>query len=334
MKRTIILIGLIISIHQLFGQLSLQLNIDSQPADSIFFSNITQDREFQYIPYHHAIDIKLNGALNDMYNLTFYAGENKRMNQLWLNGGRVIIKGSFTGKVLQIDTVVGSDLYYTSLDFRSRFDKLLTQSPDSVAINNFLLGELRQNSDNLFSIEIARNFLMRNMGRKAELKKLFSVLINQRADIRDHLLNPYRKIENILTRNKIELARFQFYTTDGKLEPLVLSKDKRYLIDMWFVGCAPCIEQHKEIAGALTKLNAGNIDVIGISIDQDQAHWKKFLEKKKYGWLNVREIDDPAKKLRTDMLIESYPTYFLVDGEGKIIYRANAFQEVITYLKL
>jgi peroxiredoxin len=333
MKR-IFLILLIISGTPSFGQLSLRLSPSSLPADSIFFSNITQDREFQFIPYAQLLDIKLNEPLNDLYNLTFYTGQNKKMNQLWLDGESVVIKGTFTGKALEIDTVIGSDLYYTSIDFRTRFYQLMEQPTDSTVINDFLMNELKKNINNSFSIEISRNFFNRNSSRKDELRKIRSLLAGQNQAIRDHLLNPYRKIENLLTRNKIELAKFKFYTPEGKLEPLTTLKNKRYLIDMWFIGCAPCLEQHKEIAATLAVLTNNNIDVIGISIDRNQHPWKDFIQAKRYSWLNVRETEELEKQLRTDMLIDSYPTYFLIDGKGTILHRTNSFREMTTYLKL
>lgn len=315
------------------GQLVLQLK-GSARADSIFFSNITQDHEFQFVHYSSDITIKLNGSLNDLYNLTFYTGQDKKMNQLWLNGDRVTIKGTFTGKILEVDTVIGTSLYYKSLDFRKRFEKQMIQSADSTVINNFLLEELKQNLDNIFSIEIARNFFSRNVSRKDELKKLLSLLSGQDANIKKHLLNPYKKIENILTRGKLELGKFKFYSPEGKLASLTLATGKRYMIDMWFVGCAPCIEQHHEISNSLATLKNNNIEVIGISVDQNHDQWKNFLEKKKYGWLNVREIDKHEQRLRTDMLIESYPTYFLINDAGTILYRSNSFREMTAFLKL
>ena len=333
MKKALTLAIFIVLHTCCFGQLTLELK-GSALADSIFFSNITQDNEFQFIRYSDVLDIRLNGPLNDLYNLTFYSGVEKKMNQLWLNGDRVVLKGKFTGKILDIDTVIGSDLYYKSINFRKRFEYLLTQLADSITVNSFLLEGVKDNLDNPYSIEIARNFFMRNLSRKPELRKLRNLLESQDTSIRDHLFNPYLKIENILTRNKIELAKFRFYTPEGKLEPLILSIGKRYLIDMWFVGCAPCIEQHKEMASQLPVLKNNNIEVIGISVDQDQDQWKNFLKRKKYNWLNVRETDNHEQRLRTDMLIESFPTYFLIDSDGVILHRTNSFKEMTTYLKL
>lgn len=303
------------------------------PVDSIFFSNITQDNEFQFIPYSQSININLNGPLNDLYNFTFYGNTGKRMTTLWLNGTNVTVRGKFNGKKLEVDTVIGSELFYRSLDFRKRYDRLTENNADSASINSFLLDEIKRNIDNVFSIEIAQNFFSRNISRKEELKKAYMLLVSQDAAIRDHLLNPYRKIENILTRNRIDFSKFEFYTPAGKLEPLILTPGKRYLIDMWFIGCAPCIEQHKEIARKLELLKQQNIEVIGISIDQNQEQWAEWLSKKNYPWKNVREVDDYKKKLRTDMLIGVYPTYFLLDDIGKILYRSNAFDQILNHLK-
>ncbi len=307
--------------------------VASVPVDSIFFSNITQDNEFQFIPYSQSININLNGPLNDLYNFTFYGKTGKRMTTLWLNGTNVIVRGKFNGKKLEVDTVVGSELYYKSLDFRKRYNRITENKADSATINAFLLEEINRNINNVFSIEIAQNFFSQNISRKEELKKAYMLLVSQDVSIRDHLLNPYRKIENILTRNRIDFPKFEFYTPAGKLEPLILTPGKRYLIDMWFIGCAPCIEQHKEIARKLELLKQQNIEVIGISIDQNQEQWAGWLNKKNYPWKNVREVDDYKKKLRTDMLIEAYPTYFLLDDTGKILYRSNAFDQILNHLK-
>ncbi|MBL7832662.1 MAG: TlpA family protein disulfide reductase [Cyclobacteriaceae bacterium] len=314
------------------AQITLEVRADVA-VDSIFFSNITQDKEYQFIPYSPYRYIKMNGPINDLYNITFYGSTGKRMNQLWLNGTNVTIKGTFTGRKLEVDTVIGSDLYYKSLDFRNRYDQLKESKADSLAINTFLLNEIKENIGNVFSVEIGQTFFYRNMSRKPELTKLYTLLLHQDVGIRNHLFSPYRKIENILSRDKIDFSTFQFYTPEGKLEELTLSPEKKYLIDMWFVGCAPCIEQHKEILKKLEMLKHDNIEVIGISVDQQQQQWADFLTAKKYPWKNLREVDDYTKKLRTDMLIDSYPTYFLLDGSGKISYRANAFTEILKYLQ-
>jgi len=117
---------------------------------------------------------------------------------LWLNREKVIIKGEITNK-LNIDTVIGSDLYYKSIDFRKKYKELDETKSDSATINDFLLNELKKNIDNPFSIEIANQFFYRNINNKNELKKAYDILVNQEDAIKNHLVNPYKEIENMLT---------------------------------------------------------------------------------------------------------------------------------------
>ncbi|HMV08872.1 MAG TPA: TlpA disulfide reductase family protein [Cyclobacteriaceae bacterium] len=332
MKNAVLVLILSVSGFSLNAQITFDVKT-AVPVDSIFFSNITQDNEFQFIRYSPSLQIKLNRPLNDLYNFTFYGSSGKRMNQVWLNGDKIIIKGNFTGKKLEVDTVIGSDIYYTSLDFRKRYDLLIEHKADSATVNNFLLNELTRNLNHVFSIEIAQAFFYRNVSNKSELLRVYNILAGQDAAVRSHLLNPYPKIGKVLFQNSIDFRKFTFNNPEGKIETIALAPGKKYLVDMWFAACAPCIEQHKEITARLDVLKQNNIEVIGISIDQNQKQWAEFVTTKNYRWKNLRETDDPVKMLRTDMLIEVYPTYFLLDSNGNILFRSNSFREVTEHLK-
>jgi thiol-disulfide isomerase/thioredoxin len=314
------------------GDLTVYLETDTG-IDSIFFSDMAQAREYQFLKFSNPLHVAFTNPINDLYTLDFYTQKGFKRSVFWLRGESIVIKGRVSDKI-KIDTVIGSDLYYKSARFREAYAKLLTASADSTTVNSFLLSTLKQNLDNVFSIDVAQNFFYRNISRKHELKKIFPMLANQDTSIRNHPLSPYKKIEKLLTETKIDLTRFKFHTTDDRFEPLLLSPGKKYLIDMWFIGCAPCIEQHKSITENLPLLKASQIEVIGISIDQNHTQWKDFLKAREYGWLNVRETDEWEKKLRADLLIEMYPTYLLIDSEGNILHRANAFTEITNHLKL
>jgi cytochrome oxidase Cu insertion factor (SCO1/SenC/PrrC family) len=301
--------------------------------DSVLVANFTQDREFQFIPYKNALHITFNDSINDYYFLKFFTRKGALMCPLWLNGENVIIKGKITDKI-KIDTVIGSTLYYKSIDFRKKYKELNDSKTDVVTINNFLLNELKQNISNPFSIEIARNLFSRNISNKNELKTVYSILSTQEDGIRNSLMNPIKEIQKILVDDKVALSNFSFYDLDGKISSLKPKKGNKILIDFWFVSCAPCIKEHKEIANKLDLLNRNNIDLVGISIDDDHEKWKNYLKEKKYNWLNLREVNEPENKLRTEMLISTFPTYLLLDGEGNVLYRTNSFEEMEKYLKI
>jgi thiol-disulfide isomerase/thioredoxin len=313
----------------------LTLYFDSDiKVDSILVTNITQDREFHTVEYSDNININLNDSINDLYAINFFVGNDHRMVQLWLNGENLIIKGKVFDKIrIQVDTVIGSDLYNKSLDFRQKYKDLLTDKPDSTFINNFLIAELKKEINSPFSIEIAQNFMSRNISNANELKKLFTVLSLQNDLIKNHLLNPYRKLENILSVTEIDFSKYKFYDRDNTLTSISLSdNNKKYLIDFWFIGCAPCIQDHKSIVKKLNSLNDKNVEIIGISIDRDQEQWKEFLNEKQYPWKNYREVDELESRMRTKMMIDVYPTYLILDSKGFILYRSNGFSDIEKYL--
>lgn len=314
------------------SDLNLYLETDLE-IDCVFVSNITQDREYQYIPYSDTLRINFNDSINDLYNISFITKERKIMNTLWLNGESLIVKGIITNK-LKIDTVIGSDLYYKSIDFRKKYKELDEKKSDSATINDFLLNELKKNVENPFSIEIADKLFYRNISKRNELKKVYDILVNQEDAIKNHLINPYRKIEKMLTDDKVDLSKFLFYDTEKKLTTIKPKKGKKILIDFWFIACAPCIKDHQLIVNKLEWIKSNNIELIGISIDKNHEEWKEYLKEKNYNWLNLRELNLPEKMLRTNMLISAFPTYLLIDSDGNILYRANSFNEIEKHLNM
>ena len=304
------------------------------PIDSIFISNITQDREFQFLSYSNPLHITLNDSINDLYNVNFYTKKGLIMNQMWLNGKKIIIKGSVSNKSVKIDTVIGSSLYYKSIDFKAKYKNLLENyTQDSTKVNNFLINELKNNIDNPLSIEIAEKFRFRNLNRSDELKKVFQLLSTQNYMLKQHLLNPYSKIENLLSLDKIDFSEYLFYDNENILSQINLPESEFYLVDFWFVSCPPCIKDHKLIKNKIEWLKDNDIQLIGISTDNNQEKWGNYLNKEKFKWINYREQEDYNKRITTQLLINVFPTYLLLDKEGRIIRRSNSFIEIEEFIK-
>jgi uncharacterized protein YcfL len=99
------------------ADVNLYLDTDAE-VDSVFVSNITQDREFQFLPFAKTMHVEFKDSINDLYNINFYTKKGFVMNQMWLNGENIIIKGKIKEKKFVVDTVIGSDLYYKAIGFR------------------------------------------------------------------------------------------------------------------------------------------------------------------------------------------------------------------------
>ncbi|MCC1483095.1 TlpA family protein disulfide reductase [Winogradskyella immobilis] len=316
------------------GDLNIYIKTD-QVIDSVFVSNITQDREFQFLPYSDTLHIKFNDSINDLYNIWFYSKGKQHAGldgQLWLKGKNIIVKGTFNDG-FKLDTIIGTDLHYKAQEFRAKLSELYKNKTDSTTIDNFLLSELKKNINSPLSIEMSQNYFFRNQGNREKIQTIYDVTKTQSDAIKTHLFNYFDKFENILTVNKIDISQFQFLNIKNELSNITLDSNKKHLIDFWFVNCPPCIKDHKLIKKEkLDLLKKHNVELVGISTDSDQYLWSNYLKNADYPWKNYRETNDYDNRLSENMLISVFPTYLLVDHEGNILKRSNAFYEIENFL--
>jgi peroxiredoxin len=306
----------------------------SMKIDSLFISNITQDREFYFIPYSDTLKVKFKDSINDLYNIWFFA-EGKQYSgpstQVWLNGENVIIKGTFDKK-LNIDTVIGSDLYYKGKEFQKGYRNLYKSKANSEEIDEFLFNFAKDHLDTPLSLQAADYYLFRNKNDKEKVLGLKKLIDNQPNQFKDHLaFQIHQTIDKILSQTKIDLTKYKFQNENGQITSIKLNENKRYLLDLWFVNCPPCIKDHKSFLNEPQLLSENNIELIGISTDSKNEVWSNFLKKKKYPWKNYRQANY-KESLTKDMLISVFPTYFLMEGNGKIIQTFNAFDDVKQYI--
>jgi thiol-disulfide isomerase/thioredoxin len=86
------------------------------------------------------------------------------------------------------------------------------------------------------------------------------------------------------------------------------------LVDFWAAWCGPCRKKHPEMV-ALAADAAGQLEIIGISIDEDRTAWEKAILEDGLPWLNL--LDD-KKILQEEMGIQVIPINYLLDREGII----------------
>ncbi|MGL4582639.1 MAG: peroxiredoxin family protein, partial [Flavobacterium sp.] len=65
--------------------------------------------------------------------------------------------------------------------------------------------------------------------------------------------------------------------------------------------------------------NAKGFDIIGYSIDKDEAAWKKAIEMDKLTWTQVSNLKFWEDPIIPAYGIEGIPANYLVDGNGTII---------------
>ncbi|MDR2284348.1 MAG: TlpA family protein disulfide reductase [Sphingobacterium sp.] len=88
------------------------------------------------------------------------------------------------------------------------------------------------------------------------------------------------------------------------------------LLDFWATWCGPCMAQIPHIRALHEKFS--NVQVIGISADQDSSKMKNAIAGNQMKWTHVW---DENRLLATQLNVLAYPSLILIDRSGKIVYR-------------
>lgn len=105
---------------------------------------------------------------------------------------------------------------------------------------------------------------------------------------------------------------------DGKKTTLAeLYKGKKYvLVDFWASWCKPCRKEIPNIKKIYDKHKANGFDIVSVSIDENEAQWRKAVEKEAMVWPNLRDTD---KSIAKNYHVSSVPTMYIIDGNGRLV---------------
>jgi peroxiredoxin len=104
----------------------------------------------------------------------------------------------------------------------------------------------------------------------------------------------------------------------GQTISLSSFKGKVVLIDFWASWCMPCRKNNPNLVALYKKFKEEGFEILGVSIDKDNADWKTAIEKDKLTWTQVVDNAGWNAQSTIDYGIEGIPASFLVDQEGII----------------
>ena len=96
----------------------------------------------------------------------------------------------------------------------------------------------------------------------------------------------------------------------------VISQNKLTLVDFWASWCGPCRHENPVVKAAYEQFHELGFDVVGVSVDQDEAAWLKAVEEDQLPWTQVRDAEN---KVSADYMIYYIPSNFLFDQEGTMV---------------
>ncbi|MCO5234188.1 MAG: AhpC/TSA family protein [Chitinophagales bacterium] len=138
---------------------------------------------------------------------------------------------------------------------------------------------------------------------------------------------------NVIKNTRIGRIAPSFTMNDIEGNEIVLNSafpNKYILIDFWASWCGPCREENPRMVIIYNKFKNKNFVMLGVSIDNNKAQWKKAVEEDLLTWPQVIDENNISSK---DYGVIAIPANVLIDPDGIIIAK-NVFGKKLEDLLL
>lgn len=122
-----------------------------------------------------------------------------------------------------------------------------------------------------------------------------------------------------------KFPKFNGKDLDGnEVKETVFSNNKLNIVNFWFTGCKPCVEEMPYLGELAKKYKDKGVNIIGVCADAvDEKHINEAKEIMKNANADFTQIslkdetDDEMGKFLGDVI--AFPTTYVVDDEGNIL---------------
>lgn len=108
-------------------------------------------------------------------------------------------------------------------------------------------------------------------------------------------------------------------TPEGKELSLSEARGKVTLIDFWASWCGPCRAENPNVVKVYEKYHAQGFNILGVSLDKEEAAWKKAIADDKLTWSHISDLQFWQSPLAKEYNVEAIPYSVLLDKNGVIV---------------
>jgi len=91
------------------------------------------------------------------------------------------------------------------------------------------------------------------------------------------------------------------------------------LIDFWATWCPPCRDETPGIVAKYRRLNAAGFEIIGISLDDDRAKLRSYVQQHGMSWPQHFDGGGWENRYAQHFGIHSIPAMWLVNKQGFLV---------------
>lgn len=147
----------------------------------------------------------------------------------------------------------------------------------------------------------------------------FSVIFQNIETAKEKKLKKQRQEESLAQGVNTSTSDFTLFDTEGNTFTLSSLRGKWVVLDFWATWYGPCIASMPHLKEYYQKY-AGKFEVVGVVNDSEEAAWEKMVKDMELPWINVINPKGVSKEkdLTNVYGIEGFPTYIILNKEGKI----------------